>query len=269
MKENLSKSVLITIILGLILIGLTAGCSPAMSADNPTLTVFAAASLNETFTEIATIFEAEHPGTTVLLNFAGSQTLRLQIEQGAPADLFASANHVHVQQLIDQTLIMKPVVFAHNQLAVIVPIANPAQIDCLADLAQPNLKLVLASTQVPAGRYSRELLQQLNHAPELSPTFSEQVLQNLVSEEDSVKGVVSKVQLDEADVGIVYQSDVTPAIADAVQVIPIPDIYNVRAEYPIAQLKNRPFVDDLGTQFIDFVTSTKGQVILAKHGFLP
>ena len=116
-----------------------AGSTPAQT----TVTVFAAASLTESFSEMAANFETEHPDANLLLNFAGSNALRLQIEQGAPADLFASANTTQMDELVQANLVNQPVIFAHNQLVVIVPAANPAAIETLADLAQPGLKLVL------------------------------------------------------------------------------------------------------------------------------
>ncbi len=240
----------------------------APASEAKTLTVFAAASLTESFKAIAEEFEAHHPGLELLLNLAGSQSLRLQIEQGARADIFASANQQHAEALLAANLIETPLIFAHNQLVVIAPAANPASIESLADLTQPGLKLILAGPCVPVGRYARRSLEKLDHNPVLRPDFSARVLANLVSEEDNVKGVMAKVRLGEADAGIVYVSDVTPAIAADLAVIAIPPEFNVVAHYPIARLSDSA-APELAQQFVDFVFSPRGQAILAEYGFLP
>jgi len=247
-----------------ILILFLAGCAGKSQPD--TLTVFAAASLTEAFSEMATAFEATNPAVEVQLNFAGSQTLRLQIEQGAQADVFASANQLHTDALREAQLVNEPVIFAHNQLAVIMPAGNPASIETLADLARPGLKLVLAGSAVPAGRYARQVLENLNTYPDLPSDFSQQAMRNLVSEEDTVKGVVAKVQLGEADAGMVYVSDISPAVADDVITLSIPPGYNVVADYPIAIVAHTQ-QPNLAQAFIEFVLSPQGQAILTKHGF--
>jgi len=241
--------------------------SPTTS-QSTTLTVFAAASLTESFTELAKDFEASHPGVDIVFNFAGSQSLRLQIEQGARADIFASANEIHAQALAEANLIRKPIIFTHNQLIVIVPASNPASVETLADLAKPGLKLLLAASNVPVGRYAHEVLENLNHDPSLGVDYSVRVLDNLVSEEDNVKGVVAKVRLGEADAGIVYASDVTPAVAGELTTIAIPADFNVEAAYPLAIVSDS-VVPDLAQQFVDFVLSSSGQMVLATYGFQP
>ena len=170
--------------------------SCAGSDPNPTetLTIFAAASLTDAFTAVAEVYEMVHPETDIVLNFAGSQTLRLQIEQGAQADIFASANQLHMDYLRQANLVEPPIIFTQNQLIVITPAANPAQLEIIADLAKPDLKLVLAGANVPVGRYAREMLLALDGELGLETNFSEQVLANLVSEEDNVKGVLAKVR---------------------------------------------------------------------------
>jgi molybdate transport system substrate-binding protein len=253
-------------ILRLILVPLLFLTSCAGTSQPIPLTVFAAASLTESFTEMAQAFEAEQPGVTVQLNFAGSQTLRLQIEQGARADVFALANQSDAEALYKTQHLKQPQIFAHNQLTVIVPAANPAAVTTLADLAAPGLKLVLAGAAVPAGKYARQALENLNSHPDLTSDFSRRVLQNLVSEEDTVKGVVAKVQLGEADAGIVYVSDITPAVSGEVITLPIPAAYNVVADYPIA-IVSTAAQPDLAQAFIDFVLSPPGQAIMAEHSF--
>jgi molybdate transport system substrate-binding protein len=170
--------------------------------------------------------------------------------------------------LQDTQLVNKPEIFVHNQLVVIMPANNPASIETLGDLTRPDLKLILAGDTVPAGRYARQVLENLNNHPNLQSDFSQRVLQNLVSEEDTVKGVVAKIQLGEADAGIVYASDVTPAVADDVITLPIASEYNVIADYPIAMVADTE-QPDLAQIFIEFVLSPKGQTILTTHGFQP
>jgi molybdate transport system substrate-binding protein len=258
----------LTVFILFILIGCNSLRPTPSEIRSSQLTVFAAASLTESFTVMAAEFEANHPEVEVLLNFAGSQTLRVQIEQGAQADVFASANQQHADALLAANFIKKPAIFAHNQLVVIMPAANPASVKTLADLAQPNLKLILGGPTVPIGGYARQALEKMNSDPTLGANFSRQVLENLVSEEDTVKGVVAKVQLGEADAGIVFVSDLTPSVADEVTTLAILPEFNVIADYPIAIVSDsdRP---DLAQQFIDFVLSSQGQIILAEHNFQP
>ncbi|GAB4452608.1 MAG: molybdate ABC transporter substrate-binding protein [Anaerolineae bacterium] len=250
----------------LILALLTAGCA-ASSANRPAeLNVFAAASLQEAFTGLAAEFEAAHPGVEVRLNFAGSQSLRLQIEEGAPVDLFASANPEQMQALQQAGLMRPPVIFTRNRMVVILPATNPAGITALEELARPGLKLVLANPAVPAGQYARAVLANLN--PTLGVDFSGRVLANLVSEEENVKGVLAKVQLGEADAGIVYISDVTPAVKGQLRLIEFPGAANVQAAYPLAVAAHSP-APHLARQFAEFVLSSRGQSVLAMHGFNP
>lgn len=232
-----------------------------------TLTVYAAASLTEAYGEIGKAFERAHPGVTVRFNFAGSQVLATQIEQGARADVFASADQRWMQYLEQKDLLAdSPRVFARNQLVVLLPKSNPGQVKKLQDLARPGVRLVLAGRQVPAGTYAREALARLKGAPGFSPSYDQQVLVNLVSEEENVRAVAAKVQLREADAGIVYQTDVTPNLRSQATLLEIPDPYNPIAEYPIATVAGGR--QDLARAFIDFVLSAAGQEILRARGFL-
>ena len=241
---------------------LSACASNAHQAASTKLTVFAAASLTEAFTELATAFEQTHPDVDVSLNFAGSNTLRAQIEGGARADVFASANTKEMDALVQAGLINvdDTQIFLHNQLVVIAPEGNPANINNLDALAQPNLKLVLAAEEVPVGRYTRLVLDNVG------AEFKAQVLANVVSNENTVKQVVAKVQLGEADAGIVYASDAV-AVPE-LPVFEIPADVNVLAEYPIAVLKDAPN-PELARDFVSFVLSPEGQAILRKWGFTP
>ncbi len=231
-----------------------------------TLTVFAAASLTESFTAIGKRFETSHSGLRVLFNFAGSQALRMQIDQGAPADVYASANMAQMAMAQNRGMTQdEPSIFIQNRLIVIVPSGNSNSVARFRDLANPGLKLVLAGRHVPVGRYSREVLSRA--AMDLGGDFEAQVLDNLVSEEHNVKQVVTKVRLGEADAGMVYVSDITPKMAHAILTIPIPDAYNLVATYPIAIVKGtRQHAE--AEAFIDFVRSDQGQAIMASYNFV-
>ena len=155
--------------------------------------------------------------------------------------------------------------FTSNRLVVITP-ADNKKVQTLADVAKPGLKLVLALKEVPVGGYARDALSKMNASEQFGADFSSKVLSNLVSEEQSVRQAVAKVVLGEADVAIVYGTDVTPDVAPKVKTIAIPDRYNVLAVYPIATVKGTPSVA-AGQRFIEFLLSAEGQAILAKRGF--
>jgi molybdate transport system substrate-binding protein len=159
-------------------------------------------------------------------------------------------------------------VFAHNRLVVVVPADNPGGVETLQDLAQPGLKLILAAEDVPIGAYSRDYLDKAEGSTSLGAGYRDAVLANVVSYEQTVKAVLTKVVLGEADAGIVYTSDVTPDVADAVQQIAIPDNLNTIATYPIAPVSDSE-QPQLAQQFISYVLSAEGQTTLAAHGFLP
>lgn len=232
------------------------------------LTIFAAASLTDAFKEMAAQIEQANPGPRLTFNFAGSPTLRTQLAQGARADIFASADEPNMFGAEkDGTIMSEARIIARNFLIVVVPAHNPAGIKMLQDLTKPKLKLVLTSKEVPVGNYSRQALAKMSQDASFGADFATRVLANLVSEEMSVKQVVSKVQLGEADAGIVYSTDVTPAIRAAVRVIQIPPEFNVMAKYPIAVVKGAR--NETGARaFIEYVLSPAGQAILERHGFL-
>ena len=243
----------------------------AISTTKPakhTLTVFAAASLTGAFQEIGKNFEAANPGVAVNFNFAGSQILRTQLEQGALADVFASADHMNLDLVVSENLIAGNTYqdFTSNILIVILPPDNPANVQALQDLANPNLKVVLADASVPAGNYARQLLLNMDKDPIYGADFSTKVLANVVSNETDVKQVVTKIELGEADAGIVYTSD---SIASPdLSTISIPDNINVIARYPMAILTATP-EPLLAAAFVDYVMSATGQAFLKKWGFNP
>jgi len=252
-----------------------AGCRSASSLapttdsineDSRRLTVFAAASLTDAFKEIAANFESAHPGVTVRLNFAGSQALRTQIEEGAPVDVYASANTTQMDALVTYGFVAQgtPQMFLTNVLVIIVPQDNPAGIKEVEDLARSGLKLVLAAEDVPVGKYSREAFDLLD--AQFGNGIKDRILANVVSNEDNVKQVVTKIQLGEADAGIVYNSDAVAA--PDLPTIEIPAEMNVVARYPIAAL-TRSVNPDLATEFVRYLLSPEGQVVLQKWGFRP
>jgi molybdate transport system substrate-binding protein len=235
-----------------------------------TLYIFAAASLTEAFEAITRTFEDSHPGTRVVLNFAGSQQLAQQIIQGAPADVFASANQKQIDAVIADGRIAPGAAqsFAQNQLVVIVPKDNPAQITRLQDLSSADLRLVLAAKEVPVGKYSIEFLDKASRDANYDLAYKAAVLTNVVSYEDNVKAVLSKVALGEADAGIIYLSDISADNAAWILQIEIPKDLNVIATYPIAPVQDSAN-GELAAAFIALVLSAEGQSSLANYGFIP
>lgn len=235
-----------------------------------TLTVLAAASLTESFTELGTLFEAAHPHIQVVFNFAGSQQLAQQLAEQAPADVFASASQKYMKEAIDSGRVISGTdqIFAKNALVVIYPKANPAGLAALTDLTKPGLKLVLGAKEVPIGQYALDFLDKASQDPAYGATFKDNVLKNVVSYEDNVKSVVTKVVLGEADAGIVYLTDVTPDAAEKVDKIIIPDEINVIATYPMAAIADSAYPIEADA-FVKFVLSEEGQAVLAKYNFTP
>jgi molybdate transport system substrate-binding protein len=243
----------------------------AASTDTPrpvTLTVFAAASLKAAFTELGNDFHTANPGDTVTFSFAGSDTLATQITQGAPADVFASANNAQMNVAVKAGTISgsTPQVFAHNRLVVVVPKNNPGSIQTLRDLAKPGVKVVLAAKTVPAGQYAITYLAQASADPGFGASYKNAVLANVVSYEADVTSVLTKVSQGEADAGIVYTTD-AQTVAASVTTIAIPDALNTIAVYPIAPISASPNLS-AARQFIAYVLSSTGQSVMAKYGFL-
>jgi molybdate transport system substrate-binding protein len=245
------------------------GAAPTRAETPRRLNVFAAASLADAFTALARAFETQHAGCVVQMNFAGSQQLAAQIEQGASADVFASADRRWMDYVQEHGLLAAPPRdFVRNRLVVILPLANPAHLERLHDLARPGLLLILGADSVPIGHYSREVLARLAAAPGFGADFAARVLANLRSNEETVTGVLAKVQLGEADAGIVYRSDVTGPLTAKLRTLDIPDQYNVAANYPIGVLENAP--NPVGARaLLDLILAPEGQDILRAHGFLP
>jgi molybdate transport system substrate-binding protein len=234
---------------------LTASCA---GSDPYDATVLAAASLSEAFTELAAAYEEAHPGAEVALELAASSTLAAQVRAGAPFDVLATADERTIEEGWRAGLLERPVAFASNRLVVIVPADDPAGVRTIDDLARPGVDVVLAQPAVPVGAYARRALAALG--------IESAVEANVVSNALDVKAVAAAVALGEADAGIVYASDVTPALARRVRVLPIPERAAVRAVYPIAMAAD-PEHPRGARAFLDLVRSPAGRALLAAHGF--
>ncbi|MCC7089973.1 MAG: molybdate ABC transporter substrate-binding protein [Dehalococcoidia bacterium] len=227
--------------------------------------VFAASSLIDAFKAGAEVFETRHPGVKVTFNFASSSALATQINEGAPAGVFASADLAQMKNVIDKGAAAESTTFATNVPVLVTP-AKGSAVTSFEDLAKPGVRLVLAGPEVPIGRYSRQVLDNASAAASgPGPDFGKRVLDNLKSNEANVRGVLTKVQLGEADAGIVYTTDAAIAGSD-VKVIEIPLAWNVTAEYPIAILKDRPNAA-AAEAWVEFLLSPDGQAVLREFGF--
>jgi len=231
-----------------------------------TLNVFAAASLTGSFTAIAAKYQQAHPTVVIKFNFAGSQILEQQIANGAAADVFASADLANMTKASGAGLVGVSQVFVKNRLTVITPASNPGHINTLHDLANKGVKVDIAAPTVPAGKYSLQVLAKMALSPQYGPAYMKAVKANFVSLETDVKAVVTKVQLGEVDAGYVYVTDAAVA-KDKVTMIPIPDIYNVIAQYPIAVTKGSTHAGD-AQAFMQYILSKDGQDVLQQYGFI-
>jgi len=229
------------------------------------LTVFAAASLTEAFERVAADLEAAHPGLDISYSFAGSQALVTQLREGARADVFASANEAQMSAARDNGNVTGPApAFARNRLTVVVPAANPAGIASAGDLVKEGVKLVLAQPEVPAGKYARQAVCAMAADPAFGADFARRVAANVVSEEEDVRDVLAKVELGEADAGIVYVTDAL-AGGDQVSTAEIPAAFNPVASYPVAAVAGGD--EALADAFIGYLLSEDGQATLATFGF--
>lgn len=259
----------ISLVITLVVLVLSMSFWLATAQESQTLTVFAAASLTDAFTEIGDAFETENPGVEISFNFGNSSILAVQLVEGAPADVFASANERQIEVVQEAGRITDPAqIFARNRLVIAIPADNPADIQSLADLANPGVLLVLVAPDAPVRVYTDVMLEQLAADPDYGEAYRDAVMANVVSEEDNVRQVVAKIVLGEADAGIVYQSDITPDVADEVQAVAIPDEINPIALYPIAVLGDSAN-PGLAQMFVDYVLSDVGQEMLVSWGFSP
>ena len=240
------------VLLLVLALSLVPACS-GVSEGRETVYVAAAASLTDAFTEIAEVFEQTHPEVDVVLNFAGSSTLREQILEGAPVDVFASADTSNMDQVVAVEGAVDPVIFARNLLQIAVPLGNPAGVDGLEDFAEDDLLIGLCAEPVPCGALAREALANAGVVPVID------------TNEPDVRSLLTKIGAGELDAGITYVTDVAAAGAP-VEGVEIPDESNVEAEYPIAVVsKDNP--PDAGG-FVDFVLSGEGQSTLREYGFI-
>lgn len=274
--------VLVVLVLGSVVLmrtqevqGPATAATPQPTLPATGLSVFAAASLREAFTEIGNGFQADNPGVTELrFNFQGSQLLVTQIEQGAPADVFASADRANMDKAVRMGLIEgEPRELARNLLAVVLPDENFGNIQGLKDLARPGVKISLADPVVPVGAYSLQVLDKLSADPAYGSSFKQQVLDNVVSREENVRQVLTRVQLGEADVGIVYVTDAISANAASgsagvqpVKTLEIPERYNIVAAYYIGVVKGADH-PGAAAAWMNYVLSDAGQSVLQKYGF--
>lgn len=233
-------------------------CGDGAGGDAPEpereLLVSAAASLTDVMADVETAFEEAHPGTDVVLNLASSSTLSVQILEGAPVDVFASASAADMDRLVEAGAVAgEPRIFARNRLLIAVPEGNPAGIEGLEDFAEGDLLLGLCAEEVPCGALAREALRRAAVAPEIDTA------------EPDVRALLTKVEAGELDAGITYVTDVASAQA-GVDGVDLPDEVNVTADYPIAVLRrtDRP---ELARTFVAFVRSERGRDLLTRHGF--
>jgi molybdate transport system substrate-binding protein len=229
----------------------------------------AAASLTESFTELGKLFETQHPGVKVVFNYAGSQQLAQQLDQGVDADVFASASAKYMDAAVTSKRVNKDdaKTFVKNRLVVIFPKDNPGGLKALKDLAKSGLKLDLADKAVPVGQYALDFLDKAVKDSGFDPQFKDNVLKNVVSYEANVKAVVTKIALGEADAGIVYVTDISADAISKIGKLDIPDTLNTVATYPIAPISDSKN-PDLARAFVAFVLSPEGQALMAKYGFI-
>ena len=232
-----------------------------------TLTILAASSLTDAFGELGKTFEKQNEGVEVKQSFGASSDLLAQIQQGAPADVFASAAEEEMGTAVKDGLVEgEPEIFVKNREVVMVPKDNPANIQSMRDLDKPDIRLVLAQKDVPAADYAVEILGKAN--ARYGSSFEQDVLSNVVSREADVRACVNRVVVGDADATFGYASDYTPDIRDRVMVIPIPPELNIIATYPVAALEDAKDTG-LAKKWVDLVTSKQGQRVLKKWNFEP
>ena len=253
---------------------LLAGCSPAAggspapaSVGSAALTIFGAASLKSALDQVKAAYEDADPGATITIATDSSAALETQIEQGAPADVFLSADTTNPKKLVDGGFASgEPVVFAGNKLTIVVPKGNPGGVESPFDLAKSGLKVIAAGDEVPITKYATQLVANLAGQAGAPAGFDAAYAANVASKEDNVRAVVSKIELGEGDAGIVYVTDA--AASDKVDTVEVADEANVPAAYDGVVVKASPN-QDAATAFLNWLAGPDGQAILAKFGFLP
>jgi molybdate transport system substrate-binding protein len=245
-----------------------AACSAAAPQTTATgsLTVFAAASLKSAFTDLQGAWATKHPNTSLVFSFDASSALEAQIEQGAPADVFASADTSNPEKAVDHGFAQAPLTrFAGNLLTLVTPIDNPAHLQTPADLARPGVRIVAAGDNVPITTYANHVVANLAALPGYPPGFAEAVPRNVVSKEDNVRAVLTRVELGEADAGIVYVTDAKTSTK--VGTIPIPEGANVPATYA-AVVVSKSANQFTAAEFVHWLADADAQAVLGRYGFL-
>jgi molybdate transport system substrate-binding protein len=247
--------------------GAPSAAGPSPSATSVELTVDAAASLKDAMAAIATAYATAAPGTTLTVSTDSSATLRTQIEQGAPADVFLSADAKNPQVLVDAGLTDGAITsFASNRLTIVVPPDNPAGISTPADLARPGVKIVAAGDEVPITKYATRAVKNLAGLPGYPHDYAAAYAANVVSREDNVRSVVAKIELGEGDAGIVYVTDA--AASKAIKTIDLSPAANVVAMYAGVVVGSSAHPRE-AKAFLDWLVGSGGQAILASFGFRP
>jgi molybdate transport system substrate-binding protein len=247
---------------------LIAACQPAPSPSTQAveLTIFAAASLQDALDAVETVYTGTVPGTTLVIGTGSSAALRIQIHEGALADVFLSADTANPEALVEAGLVAgEAVAYAGNRLALVVPNENPAGIQSPADLANDGVQVIAAADEVPITVYAAQVLANLSRMPGYPPGFVDGYAANVVSEEDNVRSVLTKLELGEGDAGFVYQTDALASLR--VTAIPIPEGANVSPTYAGCVIATSDHVDQ-ATAFLEWLAGPVGQAVLAEFGFV-
>ncbi|MCF6177825.1 MAG: molybdate ABC transporter substrate-binding protein [Geopsychrobacter sp.] len=247
----------------LLLIGLLMLLIPSLATADE-LSIFAASSLTEALKLTVQAYQSIHPEDKILLHFAGSQTLATQIEQGAPADLFISANTAVMSRLNRAQLLENPQTLLRNSL--IIALCSDLQPRPMAinDLARPGLLLAVGNPRVPVGRYTQNLFNALANDPQYGTRLVRRIKQNIVSQENRDKAIIAKLLLGEIDAGIVYRTDLTAPGARKLRAVELPAAHNPQAEYPLAKVRGAQAATDI---FINFLFSAQAREIFIRQGF--
>lgn len=263
MKKSYVLTALALAVLVILAVG-AAGCT--QPAETTEINVYAAASLTGAFTEIGEKFTAANPNIKVVFNFAGSQTLKTQILEGADADMYVSANDKQFDPVVDAGLITEKKVLLENKLGIAVVKANTLKINGLGDLVKSGTRLVIGDDSVPFGQYTRTIIK--NYEDDGNAGYVDEFMKNVITQVDAVTGVKTVITTGEADASIVYVSDISKADKESITVIEIPDKYNVIASYPYGIL-NATTKSDAVKKFESYLTGKEGSAILTEYGFSP
>lgn len=248
-----------------LVMAVVAGACAGDSNMRERIIVFAAASLTEAMDQLSSAFERRHPSSDIVVNLAGSNQLAFQIERGAHAHVFISANPHWMEYLVERDLVVSPIAVARNDLVIAAPPHNPGSVSSWRDLTREGLLVVMAAPEVPAGRYADSLLARLGRRGDAPRAYAADVMRNIVSQEESVKGVVAKLLLGEADAGFVYRSDITAA--SGLRIVSLPDGMGRTDNYLMALVDSD--TTNLARTFAAFVLSGAGRQILNAWGFDP